>query len=113
MATPLAAFSLRIRVRIPNRPGACGSLATAIGAAGGSLVGIEIAETDGATVTRDLVVFCGSEGHAATVAEATRQVEGVTVLEVEDRTFAVHEGGKLTIDGKRPLRDRDDLAMAY
>ena len=110
---PLAAFSLRLRARIPNQPGVLGQLATAIGAAGGSLVGIEIVATDGATVTRDVVVFCGSEGHAADVAAAARAVEGIEILEVEDRTFAIHDKGKLTIDGKRPLRDRDDLAMAY
>ena len=98
MSTPLAAFSLRLRARIPNLPGALGQLATAIGAAGGSLVGIEIVATDGATVTRDVVVFCGSEGDAADVAVAARAVEGVEILEVEDRTFALHEAGKLTID---------------
>ena len=110
---PLAAFSLRLRARIPNQPGVLGQLASAIGAAGGSLAGIEIVATDGATVTRDVVVFCGSEGHAADVARAARSVEGIEILEVEDRTFAIHEKGKLTIDTKRPLRDRDDLAMAY
>ncbi len=112
-ATPLAAFSLRIRARIPNRPGVLGQLATAIGAAGGSLMAIEIEATDGATVTRDLVVFCASEGHAADVAVAARSVAGIDILEIEDRTFSLHDKGKLTIDGKRPLRDRDDLAMAY
>ena len=113
MATPLAAFSLRLRARIPNQPGVLGQLATAIGAAGGSLVGIEIVATDGATVTRDVVVYCSSEGHAADIAAAARGLEGIDILEVEDRTFAIHERGKLSIDTKRPLRDRDDLAMAY
>jgi malate dehydrogenase (oxaloacetate-decarboxylating) len=70
-------------------------------------------DTDGATVTRDLVVFCDSEGHAQDVAASARTVDGVTVVEVSDRTFAIHEGGKLSIDGRRPIRDRDDLAMAY
>ncbi len=113
MPPALAAFSLRIRARLRNHPGVLGTLASALGAAGGSLVGIEIVEMDGASVTRDLVVFCASEGHAARVAEAADGVEGVDVVEVEDRTLALHEGGKLRIDGKLPLRDRDDLAMAY
>ena len=73
MATPLAAFSLRLRARIRNQPGVLGQLATAIGVAGGSLVGIEIVATDGATVTRDVVVFCASEGHAADVEAAARE----------------------------------------
>jgi malate dehydrogenase (oxaloacetate-decarboxylating) len=113
MATPLAAFSIRIRARIPNHPGEFAGLATAVGGAGGSLVGIDIVESNGPTVTRDLVVFCGSEIHAAAVEAATRAVEGIEVLEVEDRTFGVHEGGKLSIGAKVPPLDRDGLAMVY
>src|SRR3984957_3824027 len=113
MATPLAAYSIRIRARLRNHPGTLGQLATAIGGAGGSLMAIDIVANDGTTVTRDLVVFCPSEGHAARVEDAARAIEGVQVLAVEDRTFALHDRGKLTIDGKRPLHDRDDLAMAY
>ncbi len=113
MATPLAAFSVRVRVQLRNRPGILGLLATAVGAAGGSMVGIEIVATDGATVTRDVVVFCPSEGHMDEVVEATRGVDGVQVLEVEDRTFGLHERGKVSIEGRSPLADRDDLAMAY
>jgi malate dehydrogenase (oxaloacetate-decarboxylating) len=113
MGTPLAAFSIRIRARIPNRPGEFASLATVIGAAGGSLVSIDIVETDGPTVTRDLVVFCESEAHAASVEAATRNMGDIDVLEVADRTFALHEAGKLTIDARIPPVDRDGLAMAY
>ena len=113
MATALAAYSLRIRARLRNHPGVLGTYATALGEAGGSLMGIEIVATDGATVTRDLVVFCPSEEAAGEVATAARSVEGVHVISIEDRTFALHEGGKLTIDGRLPIHDRDDLAMAY
>ncbi len=113
MVTALAAYSLRLRARLRNRPGILGQLATAIGSAGGSLMGIEIVATDGATVTRDLVTFCPSEEAMSQVAAAARAADGVEVVEVEDRTLALHRGGKLTIDGRAPLRDEDDLAMAY
>src|SRR5438270_1728891 len=113
MAIPLAAFSIRIRARISNRPGEFAALATAIGGAGGSLVAIDIVATDGATVTRDLVVFCESEEHATRVAGVASEVEGIEALQVEDRTFALHVGGKLSIDAKVPPLDRDGLAMAY
>lgn len=113
MATPLSAYSIRLRAVIQNRPGTLGGLATAIGAAGGSLMGIEMVATDGATVTRDLVVYCPSEVHAAEVEAAARRVEGIEVVEVEDRTFALHRRGKISIEPKTVLADRDDLAMAY
>ena len=113
MPTPSAAFSLRIRAKIPNQPGEFASLATAIGAVGGSLVGIDIVGSGGPTVTRDLVVFCDSVEHASQVEAAARALGGIEVMEVEDRTFAAHVGGKLTIDAKTALRDRDALAMTY
>ncbi len=113
METPLSAYSLRLRVRLRNVPGVLGSLATAIGAAGGSLMGIEIVETDGASVVRDLVVFCPSEQRAGAVAKDAGDVDGVEVIEVEDRTFALHERGKLSIEPRSRLKDKDDLAMAY
>ncbi len=113
MGTPLAAYSVRIRARIPNRPGEFATLATAIGAVGGSLVGIDIVETTGPILTRDLVVFCESDEHAARVVAATRAMVGIDVTEVEDRTFGLHEGGKLSVDAKVPPLDRDGLAMAY
>jgi malate dehydrogenase (oxaloacetate-decarboxylating) len=113
MATALSAYSIRIRVRLRNRPGVLGHLATALGDAGGSLMNIEIVHHDSASVTRDLVVFCPSEGSMVTVAGAAGRVADVEIVEVEDRTFALHEGGKLSIAGKSPVANRDDLAMAY
>jgi malate dehydrogenase (oxaloacetate-decarboxylating) len=113
MGTPLAAYSVRIRARIANRPGEFAALATVIGAAGGSLVGIDIVETNGPTVTRDMVVFCESEEHAATVIDATRAMDGIEVLDAVDRTFEMHRGGKLSIEARIPPLDRDGLAMAY
>lgn len=113
MPTPLAAYSLRVRARLLNHPGILGRLITVLGAAGGNLMAIDIVATDGATVTRDLVVFCLSEAHANDIAVAARQVEAVEILTIEDRTFAAHKHGKLSIDPKYPLHDRDDLAIAY
>ncbi|MEL6813659.1 MAG: NADP-dependent malic enzyme, partial [Cyanobacteria bacterium J06598_3] len=44
---------------------------------------------------------------------AVRAVDGIEVIEVFDRTFALHRGGKLRVEAKIPLREQDDLAMAY
>ena len=37
----------------------------------------------------------------------------MTVHKVSDRTFLLHLGGKLETQSKVPLRNRDDLSMAY
>ena len=38
---------------------------------------------------------------------------GVEVHKVSDRTFLLHIGGKIEVASKVPLRNRDDLSMAY
>ena len=36
---------------------------------------------------------------------------GVSVRKVSDRTFLLHDGGKIVMGGKTPLRGRDDLSI--
>ena len=42
-----------------------------------------------------------------------RALPGVEVVQVSDRTFLMHLGGKIEIAPKVPLKTRDDLSMAY
>ena len=44
---------------------------------------------------------------------AVRELEGVRVDSVSDRTFLMHKGGKIEVNSKLPLKTRDDLSMAY
>ena len=113
--TPTAAFSIRIRVRLENRPGMLGRLAVAVGAAGGNISGLEGFEAKLAHLDEDVVVNCTSEVHQQEILEAIRGLasEGIELLDWEDRTFAMHEGGKIEVLALSPVGDRDDLSMAY
>ncbi|MET0728942.1 MAG: NAD-dependent malic enzyme [Acidimicrobiales bacterium] len=113
MATPTAAFSIRLRVRLDNRPGTLGRLATAIGEAGGNITAFGGFDARGSHLDDDLVVNCSSEEHIEKLTSAVRVLEGVEVMEVSDRTFAMHEGGKIEVRARMPVADRDDLSMAY
>jgi malate dehydrogenase (oxaloacetate-decarboxylating) len=113
MATPTAAYSIRLRVRLDNRPGTLGRLATAIGAAGGNITAIGGFDVRGAHLDEDVVVNCSSEDHIARVTEAVRAVEGLELVEVHDRTFEMHEGGKIEVLARMPIADTDALSMAY
>jgi malate dehydrogenase (oxaloacetate-decarboxylating) len=113
--TPTAAFSIRIRVRLENRPGQLGKLAVAIGDAGGNIAGLEGFEAKAAHLDEDVVVNCTSEAHQQEVLEAIRALEpeGIELMSWEDRTFAMHQGGKIEVLALSPVGDRDDLSMAY
>ena len=113
MATPTAAYSIRLRVRLDNRPGTLGRLATAIGEVGGNITSIGGFDARSTHLDEDVLVNCSSEEHIERVASAVRGVDGVAVLEVADRTFEMHAGGKIEVLARMPIADRDDLSMAY
>jgi len=111
--TPSEGYSLTLRVRLANRPGMLGRVTSAIGAAGGNIGAVDIVEVGPGQIVRDLTVAAGSVQHGEQIVEAVRAVPDVTVINVSDRTFLRHLGGKIEIHNKRPLQTRSDLSMAY
>ena len=112
-ATPSSAYSVCLQVEADNRPGSLGRITTAIGEAGGNIAGVEIAEVVAGRMVRDVTVLAASEDHASAIRAAVEAVPGVVVRKAWDRTFALHEGGKITVRSRVPLASRDDLSMAY
>jgi malate dehydrogenase (oxaloacetate-decarboxylating) len=113
MAHVSASFSATIRVDLEDRPGAFGALASAIGAAGGSLDAIDLVRVEGRRKVRDVTVLAENAEHLERIVDAVRAVPGIDVEHVSDRTFLLHLGGKIEIQPKAPLKTRDDLSMAY
>lgn len=113
MATPNVSYSVTIRAEISNRPGSLGRLTTAIGDAGGNILGLDLIEVFPELIIRDITILAADEGHAARIRTACEAVEGVHIRSVLDRTFRLHLGGKIEVRGKNPIHNRDDLSMAY
>jgi malate dehydrogenase (oxaloacetate-decarboxylating) len=64
-------------------------------------------------MTRDVTFKASDEAHGLAVVERLRQVPDVTVVNVSDRTFLMHLGGKIEVNGRVAVKTRDDLSMAY
>lgn len=111
--TPNASYSLTLRVRIHNRPGKLGEITTAIGKAGGDIEGIDIVSVGKDFLIRDITVNAASESHSQQIVESVRDIDGVDVVNVSDRTFLMHLGGKIEVASKMQLKTRSDLSMAY
>src|SRR5437879_177584 len=110
---PTASYSITVRAKIPDYPGAFALVATAIGEAGGNLGAIDLVEARKGYKLRDITIAAANEDHAHQIIHAIRHLDGVSVTSVSDRTFLLHLGGKIEIVSKRPLQTRDDLSMAY
>ena len=110
---PTAAFSIALDCQLDNVPGTLGRLCTAIGEAGGNIGALDGFDVRGPVLRRSLVVHCRDEEHQNRVVEAVRKLSGVTLLDWWDRTFKMHESGKIQVLSTAPVNDRDDLSMAY
>jgi malate dehydrogenase (oxaloacetate-decarboxylating) len=110
---PSASYSLTMRVQIANKPGMLGKVTSAIGEAGGDIGAIDLVEAGSQFITRDISCNASDEGHGQRITAAVKAVSGVTVKNVSDRTFLMHLGGKIEVNGKVSVKTRDDLSMAY
>jgi malate dehydrogenase (oxaloacetate-decarboxylating) len=109
-AAPTAAYSLTIFFRISDADDLIDTVMTAVEHAGGEVTCFAKARWPApCTLTlnaRDLA-------HEHALVAAVTAVPGVDITEVLDRTFVMHEGGKIVVNGKSRLKTRADLAMAY
>jgi malate dehydrogenase (oxaloacetate-decarboxylating) len=110
---PSASYSLTVRLQITNRPGMLGRVASAIGDAGGDIGAVDLVESGRDRIVRDLTVKARDSEHGLAIVNRLRTLPGVRVVNISDRTFLLHLGGKIEIHNKVPVRTRDDLSMAY
>ncbi len=110
---PSASYSLTMRLVIRNRPGMLGRVASAIGTAGGDIGAVDLVESHRDRIVRDITIKARDSAHGQQIVNRVKQVPGARVINVSDRTFLMHLGGKIEIRNKVPVRTRDDLSMAY
>jgi malate dehydrogenase (oxaloacetate-decarboxylating) len=110
---PSASYSITMRVRLLQRPGAFARVAAAIGETGAILGAIDLVRVERGEVVRDVTIACIDAAHAQAAVEAVGSLDGVTVERVSDRTFLMHLGGKIEVNATVPVKTRDDLSMAY
>ncbi|MDB9529465.1 NAD-dependent malic enzyme [Oscillatoria sp. CS-180] len=111
--TPNASYGLTLCLKLPNQTGRLAQVTQAIAAAGGNLADVKLLERTRTSVIRDIQVDASSSDHAAEIVSAVKAVEGIQVLQAEDRTFQLHEGGKIEITSRIAVTNQDDLSMAY
>lgn len=112
--SPLSpSYSLTLRLEIMNRPGMLGKIASAIGELKGDIGAVDIVSVYSDRLIRDITVNLRNSHHGEEVIGKLKALDGVRVLNVSDQVFLLHQGGKIEVVGKSPLRTRDDLSRAY
>ena len=110
---PSVQYSITVRLEAPAKPTAVSELTSVIESLGGSVTALDVNHSDSERVRVDLTCATRNSDHGEEIVSKLGALDGVTIGKVSDRTFLAHLGGKLTIESKLPIRNRDDLSLIY
>ncbi len=110
---PSPGYANTVRVETPSGSGATGGLVAAVSSANGALTALDVVESHADRIVVDITFDAADADHAEDIVAALAEVPGVRVRKVSDRTFLMHLGGKLEVNPRVPLKNRDDLSRAY
>ncbi len=113
MALHSPSYSITMRLKFDDRPGQLGRITSAIGGADGLIGAVDIVTVSGKHIVRDISVYARDTDHSDRIVEAVKGIGDVEVINVSDRTFLLHLGGKIEVQPKTAIKTRDDLSMAY
>src|SRR5215213_9257188 len=112
-SAPSVSYSITVRLELPASPTAVSELTAVVEKGGGLVTALDVTASGHSRVRVDLTCAARDVEHATALVDAMRALTGVEIGRVSDRTFLVHLGGKLTIEPKVPIRNRDDLSLIY
>ncbi|MBS1953734.1 MAG: NAD-dependent malic enzyme, partial [Cyanobacteria bacterium SZAS-4] len=97
LGKPSASYSVTLRLKIKNLPGMLGKITSRIGEVGGDIGAIDIAGFDKDNIIRDVTVNVRDEHHGEDLVKQIENIGDVQVINVSDRTFLMHLGGKIRV----------------
>jgi malate dehydrogenase (oxaloacetate-decarboxylating) len=110
---PSVSYSITARLEVASHGRAVSEITRAVEQAGGVVTAIDVNSGTRGALRVDVTCAATDTAHAESLVAAKAAIPGVTVHKVSDRTFLLHLGGKIEMRSKVPLRNRDDLSMAY
>ncbi len=108
-----ASNSIIVRLELANRTNSLSQVTQAISDANATVGAIDLIKPGRNANVRDFTIFTNGEEHTQQIIAQLKSMPDVTFLTMSDRTFLMHIGGKIEVNSKTPIKNRDDLSMAY
>lgn len=105
--------SIVVRLKILNKPGMLMKVASVIAQMEASMGAIDLVYAENKMLVRDFTIYTQNPAHAEQVISKLKSLQDVEFVHASDRTFLIHLGGKIEIKSRTPIRNRDELSMAY
>jgi malate dehydrogenase (oxaloacetate-decarboxylating) len=110
---PSVSYSITVRLEVASHGSAVSEITRAVEHSGGVVTALDVTAAGHDRLRVDVTCAAMDTAHADAIVTALSGITGVIVHKVSDRTFLLHLGGKIEMRSKVPLRNRDDLSMAY
>jgi malate dehydrogenase (oxaloacetate-decarboxylating) len=101
------------RVRVVDKPGYLGKLATKLGELGGNIGDISIASQGPDYIIREISLQINDEEHLNNIIAALGEMENVELEAVLDPVEQAHEGGKIRMKSRKPLNSIAEMRKIY
>lgn len=108
-----SSYSATVRLSYSNDRGMLGKITTAIGDADGNIGAVDIVNSQNGKITRDISVIAANADHVNRIADHLQKIDGLEIETVSDRVFLMHLGGKIEVNSRVPVKNRDDLSSVY
>jgi malate dehydrogenase (oxaloacetate-decarboxylating) len=110
---PSVSYSITVRLDVAEQGRSVSEITRAVEHVGGVVTALDVTPGQHGRLRVDVTCAASDTAHAESLVAAMAAVPNVSVRKVSDRTFLMHLGGKIEMKSKVPLRNRDDLSMAY
>ncbi|AET59383.1 NAD-dependent malic enzyme [Paenibacillus terrae HPL-003] len=108
----MAFNSLILRLELIHSQINFGEVASTISRAGGDITSIDVIRPGQDSSVRDITVHVAEIAETALI-ESLKSLAGIQLINVSDRTFLAHLGGKISVQPNLPIKNRDDLSRVY
>ncbi|WP_054025147.1 NAD-dependent malic enzyme [Bacillus sp. FJAT-28004] len=109
----LGGKSVILRLEMDTKEVHFGQVASSIFEAGGDIVAIDVIQTGQHMTIRDITITVTDTVDIDIITEMIKNLHGVKLVNISDRTFLLHLGGKIETKLKVPIQNRDDLSRVY
>ncbi|MDU0204738.1 MULTISPECIES: NAD-dependent malic enzyme [Paenibacillus] len=113
MKNTMGGKSIILRLELLTEQIHFGQLITMITENGGDVIAIDVIQTGANWTVRDITVTALEQTQLDKIVARMKDLSGVRLIHVSDRTFLLHLGGKIEMKPKSPIQNRDDLSRVY
>lgn len=106
-------YTASFRIHIDETIVSLSAIVNLIASTGAAIKGLDVIESERKHLRVDITADTANSEHRRRIRLLLKETPGVELHTVADQTFLAHVGGKITMEPRNKIRNRDDLSRVY